>query len=95
MKTQEHFLDTIPQKGDLLEIEIESTRDNHLGERYQFVYEEARVKKVVRDKNGNPCLIFVNGILVKFIKISYRRQIFYTTLNKRRLKADISIISEE
>lgn len=88
-------LEEIPVRGDLIEVTIESTRDNHLGEKYVWVYEQSKVTRIIKNKIGKVLGIRLKGVLVKLIKFSEKKGCFYTTINNRRIKVDMEIINEE
>ena len=89
---QEYFLQEIPKRGDLVELDVMSLRGNHLGEGYVVIHEVSKVTRIIKNNNGEVRIICLNGFVVKRVKISKNLK-SYVTLNRRILNAELSIIN--
>ena len=90
------IVDEIPKRGDLVEITIESTGNNHLGKKYNWIYEFCKVTRIIKNRRGEVVAMRLKGSgEIKIIKVSRKKNCFYTTIGKRRHKLELEIIPEE
>jgi len=89
-----NVVEEIPKRGDTVEITIESTRDNHLDEKYTWICEESKVTRIIKNNRGDIVAIRFKGILVKLIKVSRKKNCFYTKIGTRIFEVKLETIPE-